>query len=143
MTKLSPPRLTMAIHRPEGSIAKFLGEAPLLGTCPWGFSRPESGRQVATVPFHSSCGDADCSASPAALPLADTDDFVIMGYKGKRTIEDMADLMAQQQLMSKEEALPAIRRFLTFRNGAQAERTAFKRSWRRWLNSSRLASSSS
>ncbi len=32
---------------------------------------------------------------------------------GKRTIEDMATLMEEQQLMTKSEAVPAIRRFLT------------------------------
>lgn len=39
--------------------------------------------------------------------------FVMSMIDGKRTIEDMAALMEQQQLMSKDDALPAIRRFLT------------------------------
>lgn len=39
--------------------------------------------------------------------------FVMSMIDGKRTIDDMAALMEQQQLMTKEEAVPAIRRFLT------------------------------
>jgi len=39
--------------------------------------------------------------------------FVMSMIDGQRTIEDMAELMAQQQLMSKTDAVPAIRRFLT------------------------------
>ena len=39
--------------------------------------------------------------------------FVMSMIDGKRTIHDMAALMEKQQLMSKEEAIPAIRNFLT------------------------------
>ncbi len=39
--------------------------------------------------------------------------YVMSMIDGKRTIEDMAALMEQQQLMTKDDALPAIRRFLT------------------------------
>lgn len=39
--------------------------------------------------------------------------FVMSMIDGKRTIDDMAALMEQQQLMTKDEAIPAIRRFLT------------------------------
>ena len=39
--------------------------------------------------------------------------FVMSMIDGKRTIDDTAALMEQQQLMTKEEAVPAIRRFLT------------------------------
>ena len=39
--------------------------------------------------------------------------FVMSMIDGKRTIHDMAALMEKQQLMTKEEAIPAIRNFLT------------------------------
>ena len=39
--------------------------------------------------------------------------FVMSMIDGKRTIGDMALLMEQQQLMTKDEAIPAIRNFLT------------------------------
>ncbi len=39
--------------------------------------------------------------------------FVMSLIDGKRTIEDMADIFEQQKLMPKEEAVPAIRGFLT------------------------------
>jgi ubiquinone/menaquinone biosynthesis C-methylase UbiE len=39
--------------------------------------------------------------------------FVMSMIDGKRTIQDMAALMEKQQLMTKEEAIPAIRNFLT------------------------------
>ncbi|MGB5245038.1 MAG: methyltransferase domain-containing protein [Woeseia sp.] len=39
--------------------------------------------------------------------------FIMSLIDGRRTIDDMAKLLEQQKLMSKEEAVPAIRQFLT------------------------------
>ena len=39
--------------------------------------------------------------------------FVMSLIDGRRSIQDMAQLMAEQQLMTREEAIPTIRAFLT------------------------------
>ena len=39
--------------------------------------------------------------------------FIMSMIDGKRTLVDMAALLEQQQLMTKEEALPALRNFFT------------------------------
>ena len=39
--------------------------------------------------------------------------FIMSLIDGKRSIQDMASVLQKQKLMSKEEAVPAIRSFLT------------------------------
>jgi hypothetical protein len=39
--------------------------------------------------------------------------YIMSMIDGKRTINDMAKMLEQQKLMTKEEAVPAIRTFLT------------------------------
>ena len=51
--------------------------------------------------------------------------FIMSLIDGKRTLQDMADVLENQQLMSRDEAEPAIRSFLIKMYDDQQNETSF------------------